>query len=189
MFLDASVFGLGLPSPPQYSHSPIPPSQDPKKFPLFQYYRHTDISSGRASTIQFEDPESSVRNPTFYDTSSEEMEQIKPPDRPMFTGSDVIVLKINREIVMKDTMRRAFFSKELAINLPHLRVRYFAAGEAAGIFTWTVWELEKALVNPDFYGERAVRDVKVVPCKIGNHFIFWDQPEEALRIYRCCIET
>ena len=46
--------------------------------------------------------------------------------------------------------------------------------------------LRKYLENPkEFYGPDAeiVRDIKVSKQAEGNHFIFWEDPEKAIRQY------
>lgn len=105
-----------------------------------------------------------------------------------YSGSDTAILLIDLA-VSKENIRRALFDKSLASNLPNLRVRYFHGGETPGILVWSLWKLGDALRDPTVYHGEQARDINILYSSTGNHFIFWDQPEDALVQYRRCIAT
>ncbi|KAF8641395.1 hypothetical protein AX16_010014 [Volvariella volvacea WC 439] len=183
----ATAFGFSTPS--EYNIDLWFTPDVKERFRLFKdwavaYYKHSDILSGRNETIEFNVANKDKR-PSFHDISDEELEKLTSWET--FGGSDTLLLYTDKDLSKEET-RRALFDKRLAEFLPNLRVRYLGGAEAAGALIWTLWELQKVIDDPSKYNGEKARDVKILFAQSGNHFIFWDDPEEALVQYRRCLE-
>lgn len=189
-------------NPPQYDISLWFTPDVQSRFTKFKdwavaYYKHENIHSGDPSTLTYNLP---------WELSAEKAAELKllVSDKPAslsklsdsdlkeltsseaFAGSDTQILFTNPEW-SKDELRRAAFDKALARHLPNTKVRYLASAESPGVLLFAHWELQKIIDNPSSIGGEKARDVKILYTPSGNHFIFWDAPEDALVQYRRCL--
>lgn len=186
---DQTIVGLGYPKPAEYNIESWFEPDAKKRFASFQewvtaYFQHEDVHSGDPTKIQF--------NPTFpckstFDTTPEVLENLT--NFEAFVGSDT-------PLVMSDAAgigampRRVLFDRDLSAKLPDLHVRYYYGEQTIGPTVWSMSELKKELDDPArFYGSGKARDVKFITSETGNHFNFWDQPDEVLVEYRRCINA
>ncbi|KAF8643346.1 hypothetical protein AX16_009075 [Volvariella volvacea WC 439] len=185
---DVSATGLGVTNPSEYNIDLWFTPDVKERFRLFKdwavaYYKHTDIRSGKNETIEF-NIASTEKKPSLHDISDEELESLTSWET--FGGSDTLILFTDKEL-SKEEARRALFDKNLATYLPNVRVRYLGGAEIPGILLWALWQLQKYIDDPSSFGGEKARDVKILYTPRGNHFIFWDEPDEALVQYRRCL--
>ncbi|KAH7928839.1 hypothetical protein BV22DRAFT_1044343 [Leucogyrophana mollusca] len=193
---DHSAVAMGFQNPPAYDISLWYNPDEEKRFKLFNdwvtgYYEHGNVLSKNTtrpeSVLEFNTP-TSKKAASLQDVPFEELSELMVIDT--FAGSDMSMLFIGEE-VRKTLTRRAIFDTKMAEKyLPALKVVYVCGGETAGIFFYAMWELERAVDNPQVnFGDRAkkAREVEFRYLPKGNHFFFWDDPEWALDQYRQCI--
>lgn len=186
---DQYASGLGFDNPKEYKsvyHS------DPKELlKLFKnricaYFQHEDINSGDPKKLDLH--ALGPHKHSFEDMPEEEHDAMI--DMYPYNGSDLRIDQLS-SAVSRERTRRAFFDKDLAARLPNLRVRFYYGGQTFGITLWAMWQLEKVIEDSGasvLDGEKA-RDVKILHSETGNHFSFWDQPDDVLVHYRRCIEA
>jgi hypothetical protein len=154
-----------------------------KRFAAFNkmfasYYDHEDIVSGDPTKLTSK----SNGQITFQGMSFEDFAQFSKPEALLLEHETA--LQGCQQELMIEINRRVYQDVEMAKLLPDLRIRYFHGSHSEKVFVWGVWELKKRLANAN-----VVRDVKIVPCETGNHFMFWDEPEVTLVQLRRCIDA
>ncbi|TFK68101.1 alpha/beta-hydrolase [Pluteus cervinus] len=199
---DTSPVGIGLANPPEYDIQLwFNPDLD-IRFTNFKdwavaYYKHKDIHSGKNDTLTYNQPFEFTpdklaelnllvheRKPTFHEISAEELKELTSAE--VYGGSDTLIIFSSLDLT-KDEIRRSLFNRALAAKLPNAKVRYIGGAETAGVMIYALWELQKGLDDPSLWGGEKARDVKIIYTPTGNHFSFWDDPEEALVQYRRAI--
>ncbi|KAH7913177.1 hypothetical protein BJ138DRAFT_670150 [Hygrophoropsis aurantiaca] len=189
---DTAAFLLGIPNPPNYDVSFIMHPAAETRFQRFKewvtgYYAHKDHLSPSQDSDDLEFDNRSDKPLSLHDISAEERTSITCFDA--FNGSDFVILGTAPE-VYKGITKRALFDKKLASEcLPNLRVRLLTSGESPGIIIWGLWEFRRYLEDPTLLAADAekARDVKTMCPAEGNHFVFWDDPELAIRQFTECI--
>lgn len=106
-----------------------------------------------------------------------------------FAGSDTSILFIDGSVT-KENSRRAYFDPEVAAQaLPKLKIRVVYGRESTGLSVWASWKMEEAAKDPsELFGGQKARDIKVVQAEKGNHLMFWDYPDVALKAYQHCVD-
>ncbi|KAG2150283.1 uncharacterized protein EDB93DRAFT_1142546 [Suillus bovinus] len=184
---DASGVFIGIPPPPSFSMKLWSETDVEKRFKLFYewvagYFLHKNVTSGSIDDLEFY--KSPDKAHSMNELSPEELAALT--SAKTFSASDALLVSIQLD-VFKAMTRRAIFDTALAEDfLPNLRVRYMCGGASPGVIVWALHELRKCLADPKpIYGPDAekARDVKFKFQTEGNHFIFWDEPEVALKQY------
>ncbi|KAI9570775.1 hypothetical protein HD554DRAFT_2169917 [Boletus coccyginus] len=192
LFHDATALALGIPNAPGYNVGLWSETDDRMLFDAFfdwvtAHYTHKSVTSENPDDLEF--------NPSDMPHS---LDDLSYPQRAEYTCLDAFSYTgCDRKLRSCDITafaaltKRALFNKSRAEKLPNVRVRYMSGGTSSGMAVWLLWMLRKYAENPpeELYGSGAekARDIKFITQTKGNHFVFWEDPEEAIRQYNVAI--
>jgi len=190
---DASALVLGIPSDmPRHSTSLLSETDERKLFDAFfdwvtAHYIHKSVTSEDLDDLEFNHPSDIPHS--LDDLSYSQRAKYTCPDAFSYTGRDRKLLFCDITAFAALT-KRALFDKARAEKLP-MQVRYMSSGTSSGALIWPLRMLRKYAENPpaELYGSDAekARDIRIITQAEGNHFIFWEDPEEAIRQYNVAI--
>ncbi|KAI9570497.1 hypothetical protein HD554DRAFT_2170104 [Boletus coccyginus] len=191
---DANALMLGIPSDvPRHDTSLWSETDDRKLFDAFfdwvtAHYTHKSVTSEDFDDLEFNHPSDIPHS--LNDLSYSQRAEYTCPDAVSYAGCDRKLLFCDITTFAALT-KRALFDEAHAKKFPNVRVRYMSGGTSSGALIWPLWMLRKYAENPpaELYGSDAekARDVRFITQTEGNHFIFWEDPEQAIRQYTVAI--
>ena len=193
MLSDSTALALGIPNSPGYNAGLWSETDDRKLFDTFfdwvtAHYTHKSVSSENPDDLEFSHPSDIPHS--MDDLPYSQRAEYTCLDAFSYNGCDRKLRSCDTTVFAALT-KRALFDKACAEKLPNVRVRYMGSGTSPGVVIWLLWTLRKYAENPpeELYGSDAerARDIKFIIQTEGNHFIFWEDPEEAIRQYSATI--
>ena len=190
---DSTALALGIPNVPGYNSDLWSETDDRKLFDSFfdwvtGHFTHKSVTSENADDLESNHPSDIPHS--LDNLSYAQRAEYTCLDAFSGTGCDRKLMFCDI-IVFAALTKRALFDKARAEKSPNIRVRYMSSGASSGALIWLLWMLRKYAEGPpeELYGSDAekARDIRFIIQTEGNHFIFWEDPEEAIRQYDVAI--
>jgi len=155
----------------------IPPEDRLEKFGYWvsSYFQHGDLSTRNLDVLSWVEP-STIHPATLSNMTADEKKEIICIDKePAYE----VPYMVGSKEQFADAYRKAFFGESVRTLFPGFKAS-FMAGELSPAFAISsYWMLEN-----DIKETGKSFNLRFIPD--SNHFIHWDDPEEALKIYLEC---
>ncbi|KAJ7353439.1 hypothetical protein DFH08DRAFT_956499 [Mycena albidolilacea] len=149
----------------------IPADKHPAMFTswITSYSDHGDLSTRDVSVLSYHVP-SPLRWPTIYNMTADEIAETADQRPVELPGVFVSMAQANA------TYRKACYSADVKALVPSLKTTFFTGDRSASYSLAALWSIEDD-------NKAGGGNLKFVVVPGANHFLHWDDADEALKVY------